>query len=304
MQFKGTDGVLGCTMVGCKRWDSWNTCRQEGNANGGVNSDRNMSVFPKTNLWYDGIQMTASNSINGDNPHRDGYTKQHNQTQMLLICLARNYPPLPPKKKRNDDLQHVSTGLFHSSAWFYSVLVHFCSATVKRMPAEQQALQLAFLPLPARSFHGPQFHRPPPACFCARSLRCSIRLELAHTQWLTPGPHPQRRLGSLAPGGQSCHPQSPFTTRDKRHERAPSPESPLLFPGVILPRSPSTPPPPIPRKKKQENKAAKGEERGGEGRGEKNSTTPKLTVWQHVWSRPFLAFSMDPGLITDLNWGL
>lgn len=116
MQFKGMDGVLGCTMVGCKRWDSWNTCRQEGNTNGGVNSDRNMSVFPKTNLCYDGIQMTASNSINGDNPHRDGYTKQHNQTQMLLICLARNYTPLPPQKKRNDDLQHVSTGLFHSSA--------------------------------------------------------------------------------------------------------------------------------------------------------------------------------------------
>lgn len=248
--------------------------------------------------WLPQIQLT------GTTPTET--VTQNNITKLKCFWFVwpEITPPLPQKKKRNYDLQHVSTGLFHSSAWFYSVLVHFCSATVKRMPAEQQTLQLAFLPLPARSFHGPQFHRPPPACFCARSLRCSIRLELAHTQWLTPGPHPQRRLGSLAPGGQSCHPQSPFTTRDKRHERAPSPESPLLFPGVILPRSPSTPPPPIPRKKKQENKAAKGEERGGEGRGEKNSTTPKLTVWQHVWSRPFLAFSMGPGLITDLNWGL
>lgn len=265
MQFKGMDGVLGCTMVGCKRWDSWNTCRQEENANGGVNSDRNMSVFPKTNLCYDGIQMTASNSITGTTPTET--VTQNNITKLKCFWFVwpEITPPFPKKKRERNDLQHVSTGLFHSSAWFYSVLVHFCSATVKRMPAEQQALQLAFLPLPARSFHGPQFHRPPPACFCARSLRCSIRLELAHTQWLTPGPHPQRRLGSLAPGGQSCHPQSPFTTRDKRHERAPSPESPLLFPGVILPRSPSTPPPPIPRKKKQENKAAKGEERGGGG---------------------------------------
>ena len=174
-------------MVRSKRWDSWSTCRQEENTNGGVHSDRNMSVFPKTNLLDDGIQMTASNSINWDNPHRDGYTKQHNQTEMLLVCLARNDPPPPPttkkkkKKRETNDPQHVSTGLFYSSAWFYSVLVHFCSATVKRMPAELQTLQLAFLPLPARSFHGLQFHRPPPACFCARSLRCSIRLELTHT---------------------------------------------------------------------------------------------------------------------------
>lgn len=82
------------------------------------------------------------------------------------------------------------------------------------------------------------------------------------------------------------------------------PRAPFYSLVLFCLKSPSTPPPPIPRKKKQENKAAKGEERGGEGRGEKNSTTPKLTVWQHVWSRPFLAFSMGPGLITDLNWGL
>lgn len=55
-----------------------------------------------------------------------------------------------------------------------------------------------------------------------------------------------RTEGSLAPGGLSRYPPSPFTAEDKRHERGSSPPSPLLFTAVILPQSPSAPPPPVP----------------------------------------------------------
>lgn len=118
----------------------------------------------------------------------------------------------------------------HSYVWASAALIHlWVCCNEKGMLVLLQTLQLMFLHSLFRSFHSLQFHKPPSACFCVRSLRCSIRLDGCgdtECDWHSGlGLHhiPRKEWGAWQPVDYAT--MHPFTIGDKRHEQGHHPSS-------------------------------------------------------------------------------